>query len=249
MAADLDELRQRIRAYGVADVARAANVPATTLYSFCQNPDRELSYGAVMAVARAFAIMDAGDRRVLAVERGFEPAGMIGVSVVSQSSWAEAEGYPGHNVDPRRQRRWFDAEWLESIAPKHSQDFAMVRVTERELAPLLKPGDLVLLNRAKLFTESPQPGIFLVRSGGSVKFLLCKRSSDNGSKPAYIYKASSKPNAQTITVVPSQIVGFAFEVARSLTVTTEFAAGLGAQKDRSRATQRTALKRGRRPGS
>lgn len=57
----VDNLRPRVRALGVRSVAREADVPATTLYSFCDHPERQMGHATHARIVAAVAKLEAGN--------------------------------------------------------------------------------------------------------------------------------------------------------------------------------------------
>jgi hypothetical protein len=201
---------------GVAKVARMARVPATTLYSFCQNTDRELAFGTAIAVGRVLENLQASDRRDFAVRAGIQPKAVKGIPVVQQSASHKIFYHPV-GLAAARTLRWFDEAWLLSLGRETLHHYSIVNVTESGLSPVLQAGDQALVHSPAAPMKRKRPGIFLVVGDDRLSFVRCERTGMRKPEAQYVYRESSEQGAPAFEILPSQIVGEVVWIGRTLT--------------------------------
>lgn len=225
MDLDLNALRKRVREVGVAKVARLARVPATTLYSFCQNPERELAFGTAVAVGQVLENFRASDLREVHVEAGVVPKSVQGIPVILQTASHKIFYHPVA-LAATMNLRWFDEAWLISLGRKPLHHYSMINVTQDGLSPLLQPGDQALIHTPAKPMARMRSGIFLIVTDDRLRFVKCERAEGRKSDVRYICRETLGRGASLVDVSLSQLVGEVVWIGRTLATKAEMAGAI-----------------------
>lgn len=207
----LELLRRRIRALGIAKVARAARVPATTVYSFCQDPTRQMGYATATRVERAVMRMEAQGLR----PTPFTLSGSITLPVVLQSAGYKAQfGEKGVPLVPIGALP-LDMETYAHLAGGKKAKFIGVSVNGRELIHTLLPGDVVVVDLSRsTLPEVDRP--CLVRAEDRLLFARCRISAKRKKVPLISFDLEPEPALPESEREAMVVVGRVRWLSRSL---------------------------------
>lgn len=184
----LVDLRRRIRALGISKVANAARVPATTVYSFCQNPTRQMGYATATQIERAVMRMEARELK----PESYTQSGSINLPVVLQSAGYRAQfGEKGAPLLPIGTLPLQIDTYALLTEGKKAKCVGMI-VNGRELIQTLLPGDTVVVDLARsALPETDRP--YLVRAGDRLLFAHCRVSPKRKKAPLIRFDLEPEP--------------------------------------------------------
>jgi len=215
---DPDNLRSRIRSLGIAKIAREADVPATTLYSFCQSEDRQLGMRTYMRVGIAVEQLEnaqVGDGD------GGGPDGSRHPIFVDVPVFDQARGYSAQFSASRKPKiaaqidKWvFHDSWLRTLTDKAEPVVAVLNVSSNELAPTLMRGDQAMIDLRAKFQEGGS-AVYLLNIDDRLVFANC-RIVVRRENFAIDYKTSPKPPVSLTRLRQSTMIGRVVWVGRTL---------------------------------
>ena len=201
----LENLRRRVRALGIAKVARAARVPATTIYSFCQSSTQQLGYATAKQVEAAVIQLEA---KHLAPSRQ-ESAGTVYLPIVLQSAGYAAQfndvGTPVKPVGTLP----FSVDVYRVIAKAKKAALIGVTVSGHELLHTLVPGDVSVVDfsRPRRLPTADKP--CLMRTGDRLLFARCHAAPGRRTTPVISFDIEPEP---TLTINERQAISLIGEV-------------------------------------
>lgn len=213
-------LRARIKAHGVARVAREAGVPATTLYSFCKIETRELGLKTALRVRVALEWLEGGrppnralDDRDVSVSIGYESVKLV----YQEQRYSDQFDRSGRlSVTSQFEDMRFDEDWLSTVGNPGAV-FA-VMVSGSELSEEVRPGDCALVDGSVSGIWPGDTGVFLLRFGEAMIFARChwKEGIAGSQTLGYTTEKPFMKRARKGQVSSSSVLGRVVWVGRAL---------------------------------
>lgn len=180
-----DKLRAQIKTLGVPKVAKQAEVPATTLYTFMKKPGTSLRGDNLLKVIEAIDLLNQGSAT---------PDTTIGDPTLSVPIYdiraSAGMGALVEDGEPTGYQPYREAELFRY----NVDDLAVIQVGGDSMWETLHDGDKVLVNRAE--QRIVKSGIYILGYEGTLLVKRCQRNLETGA----VIVQSDNEDYETFTV-------------------------------------------------
>jgi hypothetical protein len=211
------DLRKRVLSLGVARVAREAQVPATTLYSFCQSNTRELAFKTAIRVEMAVESLakEDGHSSDTVEEPAFATVPLFHQDLgFSRQFSRHFHPIPAAKMGDLK----FEEGWLRAVGRKGEDWFFAIHVSGVEMADELRPGDHALVDYGDQTIWPDDDGIFLVNCDDRLTFARCQRAPKSPQKLSIEQAKRANPPIDPAALKKAMIVGRVKWFGRTLPV-------------------------------